>query len=63
MTKAKKTYKVVQADFKDKEMFCIKEFEGVEPSKYPVHNFGIKKAKILLAHLEELKEFVKQNDK
>lgn len=59
----KKETKVVQADFKDKELFCIKEIEDGEPSKYPIHNFGIKKAKILLDHLEELQEFVKENDK
>lgn len=62
MTKAKKEYKVVQADFKDKEMFRIEEFEGGVANKYPVHNFGIKKAKILLDHLEELQQFVKEND-
>jgi hypothetical protein len=63
MTKAKITTKVVQADFKGKEMFRIEKFIGTEADKYPVHNFGIKKAKILLDHIEELKTFVKENDK
>ncbi len=62
MTKAKVTTKVVQADFKDKEMFCIKSFTGIEADKYPVHNFGIKKAKILMEHIEELKLFIKENE-
>ena len=69
MTKAKVTTKVVQADFKggemfriDKEMFCIKSFTGIEADKYPVHNFGIKKAKILMEHIEALKLYIKENE-
>lgn len=62
VTKTKRTYKVVQSDWKGDEYFRIEEFEGEVAKKYPLHNFGIRKAKVLLDHLEELKKFVKDND-
>lgn len=57
---------VVENTYKDKKMFCVHDVEKFENGKpkenaYPVVSFGIKKAKVILNHIEELKQFVKDN--
>ena len=45
--------------FKDNPMISL--FEGDEEPQYPFR-FGVKKAKLILSNLDDVKEFVKEND-
>jgi len=35
--------------------------EGMENSKFPPFSFGLTKAKLILAHIDEIKKFVEEN--
>lgn len=56
--------KVMENDFKGTPMFSIFEFdkEGNKNFK-PLVNMGMKKAKLVLKHVEELKKYVQENEK
>jgi len=58
-----KITKAMDSEIKGNKTFAIFEMEENEPSKYPVISFGIKKAKAILKHLEDLKTWVEANDK
>ena len=55
--------KVVIGDFKGNPIFSVFEFDGEEQAAYPLVSFGIKKAKALLEHLDEMKEWITQQEK
>lgn len=45
-------------------MFVVQELDDKgEAKQYPVVKFGIKKAKAILKHANELKKFVEENEK
>ena len=35
--------------------------EGMENSRFPPFSFGVNKARLILAHLDEIKKFVEEN--
>ncbi|MFH1630929.1 MAG: hypothetical protein ABIA21_01765 [Candidatus Aenigmatarchaeota archaeon] len=35
--------------------------EGMENSKFPPFSFGVAKARLILAHLDDIKKFVEEN--
>ena len=52
--------KVIPNEFKGQSLFTVYEVDESESpvSDFPVVNFGIKKAKAVLKHVQELREFV-----
>ena len=58
-----KTQVINNEKFKDKNMFKIfEEYESGKLSEKPLISIGIKKAKLLLKHLKELKKYVEENE-
>ena len=55
--------KVVLGEFKGNPIFSVFEFDGEERKDYPMFSFGFKKAKALLSHLGEIKEWVESLEK
>ena len=56
---------VFEGEYNNKKMFEIHEVDdtGTKSGPFPVVKFGIKKAKAILKHIDELKKFVEENDK
>lgn len=60
---------VLPNSFGKHKMFSIFKVDETEKDEYstpteaPVVSFGIKKAELVLKHIEELKAFVKENSK
>lgn len=50
---------VEESEFKGNKMLVIK---SSEEDKYPFQ-FGVKKAKLILENIDEIKKFVEKNDK
>ena len=48
-----------EGEYKGNPMFVIK---NTEEDKFPF-SFGVKKAKLVLEHIEEIKKFVEKHDK
>lgn len=48
-----------ESEYKGNPMIVLK---NNEEDRYPF-SFGLKKAKLILAHLEDIKKFVEKNDK
>ena len=48
-----------ESEYKGNPMFVIK---NTEDDKFPF-SFGVKKAKLILEHVESIKKFVEKNDK
>lgn len=57
--------KRIPGEFKGNPMFQIFEVDedGQPTSEYAVVKFGIRKAKAVLEHMDDLKAFVEENDK
>jgi len=55
--------KVIKSNFKGSEMFTVvaDNYDPEDPKARPVLNMGIKKAKLVLEHLEELRAYVGAN--
>lgn len=53
--------KVALSDYKGSPVLQLINDEDVN-AKYPF-SFGLKKAKLILAHIEDIKKFVEQQDK
>lgn len=53
------------SEYQGNQMFGVWKVdeEGNSTSNFPVVSFGITKAKKILEHLEELKEYVKEQEK
>ncbi|MBS3174753.1 hypothetical protein J4440_02635 [Candidatus Woesearchaeota archaeon] len=47
-------------EYKGHKMISLIE-EGKESDKYPPFSFGVKKAKLILENLEDIKKFVEEN--
>ncbi|HLD15222.1 MAG TPA: hypothetical protein VJB94_01445 [Candidatus Nanoarchaeia archaeon] len=53
----------IMGEYKGHKTISLKE-EGEEISdKYPPFSFGLKKAKLIIKHLEDIKRFVEENEK
>ncbi len=50
---------VEEAEYKGNPMIVLK---NTEEDRYPFQ-FGLKKAKLVLEHIEDIKKFVEKNDK
>ena len=57
--------KVIKDEYKGNPMFKIIKVDedGEQVGEYPVVSFGLKKAKAILDHKEELEQFIEENDK
>ena len=63
MSKEESNTRAVPGDYKGSPTFSIFEFKGESQSQYPIVGFGVKKAKAILAHIEELKDWVDKQKK
>lgn len=56
--------KAFKGEFKGKQIFEIHVVDEEDTPKYdrPLISFGVNKAKAILDHIEEIKEFVDEND-
>jgi hypothetical protein len=55
---------IEHGEFKNSKTISIWEVdEEGRKEKYPLLGFGLKKAKAILLHIEEIKEFIKTNEK
>ncbi len=48
-------------EYKGSKTISLSEQEASD--KYPPFSFGVKKAKLILEHIEDIKKFVEENDK
>ena len=58
-----KEYEVSRDEFKGNPVFQIWEIKKGERSKFPVISFGYEKAKAIVENLEEIKQFIEDNER
>ena len=58
-----KEYGVSRDEFKGNSVFQIWEIRNGERSNFPVISFGYEKAKAIVENLEEVKQFIEDNER